>query len=65
MCSVTNYSNKSYGSHKHRPYKDESHKGSLESLDDQEEKKDSSKEDLEHEPGNYSNKRALIISWVK
>ncbi|XP_054288733.1 sodium channel protein para-like isoform X6 [Macrosteles quadrilineatus] len=43
-------SNKSYGSHKHRPFKDESHKGSIESIDDQEEKKDSSKEDLEHEP---------------
>ncbi|XP_014251562.1 sodium channel protein para isoform X9 [Cimex lectularius] len=40
-------SNKSYGSHKHRPCKDESHKGSMESLDDQEEKKDLSKEDLE------------------
>ncbi|XP_039291754.1 sodium channel protein para isoform X2 [Nilaparvata lugens] len=44
-----NISNKSYGSHKHRPFKVESHKGSLESLDG-EEKKDSSKEDLEHEP---------------
>lgn len=43
-------SNKSYGSHKHRPCKDESHKGSMESLDG-EEKKDLSKEDLEHEPG--------------
>ncbi|XP_073989252.1 sodium voltage-gated channel paralytic isoform X5 [Rhodnius prolixus] len=42
-------SNKSYGSHKHRPCKDESHKGSMESLDG-EEKKDLSKEDLEHEP---------------
>ncbi|XP_066904493.1 sodium channel protein para isoform X5 [Halyomorpha halys] len=42
-------SNKSYGSHKHRPNKDESHKGSMESLDG-EEKKDLSKEDLEHEP---------------
>nr|QLB38368.1 Nav12-2 [Apolygus lucorum] len=42
-------SNKSYGSHKHRPLKDESHKGSMESLD-QEEKKDLSKEDLEHVP---------------
>ncbi|XP_075226668.1 sodium voltage-gated channel paralytic [Lycorma delicatula] len=44
-----NISNKSYGSHKNRPFKDESHKGSLESLDG-EEKKDSSKEDLDHEP---------------
>nr|QLB38373.1 Nav5-1 [Apolygus lucorum] len=42
-------SNKSYGSHKHRPLKEESHKGSMESLD-QEEKKDLSKEDLEHVP---------------
>ena len=40
-------SNKSYGSHKNRSFKDESHKGSLDSLDDGEEKKDASKEDLE------------------
>ncbi|XP_024936090.1 sodium channel protein para isoform X10 [Cephus cinctus] len=39
-------SNKSYGSHKHRPFKDESHKGSMDSLNG-EEKKDASKEDLE------------------
>ncbi|XP_032452139.1 voltage-gated sodium channel alpha subunit isoform X9 [Nasonia vitripennis] len=39
-------SNKSYGSHKNRSFKDESHKGSLDSLDG-EEKKDASKEDLE------------------
>ncbi|XP_022915603.1 sodium channel protein para isoform X6 [Onthophagus taurus] len=40
-------SNKSYGSHKHR-FKDESHKGSTKSLDqdDQEEKRDASKEEL-------------------
>ncbi|XP_076682987.1 sodium voltage-gated channel paralytic isoform X35 [Andrena cerasifolii] len=41
-------SNKSYGSHKNRAFKDESHKGSIDSLDG-EEKKDASKEDLEQE----------------
>ncbi|XP_053996380.1 sodium channel protein para isoform X18 [Hylaeus anthracinus] len=41
-------SNKSYGSHKNRVFKDESHKGSMDSLDG-EEKKDASKEDLEQE----------------
>ncbi|KAK2588266.1 hypothetical protein KPH14_004294 [Odynerus spinipes] len=41
-------SNKSYGSHKIRPFKDESHKGSMDSLDG-EEKKDASKEDLEQD----------------
>nr|QRG33296.1 paralytic [Schistocerca americana] len=41
-------SNKSYGSHKNRPFKDDSHKGSAETLDG-EEKKDISKEDLEDE----------------
>lgn len=44
------FSNHSYGSHKNRPFKDESHKGSLETLDG-EEKKDASKEDLEGERG--------------
>lgn len=43
-------SNKSYGSHKNRAFKDESHKGSMDSLDG-EEKKDASKEDLEPEEG--------------
>lgn len=38
-------SNKSYGSHNHR-YKDESHKGSADILDDQREKRDTSKEEL-------------------
>ncbi|XP_057653303.1 sodium channel protein para isoform X4 [Diorhabda carinulata] len=38
-------SNKSYGSHKHR-FIDESHKGSADVLDDQEEKRDASKEEL-------------------
>ncbi|KAK0182739.1 hypothetical protein PV327_000841, partial [Microctonus hyperodae] len=41
-------SNKSYGSHKNRPFKDESHKGSMDSLDG-EEKKDASKEDLDQD----------------
>ncbi|XP_012272837.1 sodium channel protein para isoform X4 [Orussus abietinus] len=41
-------SNKSYGSHKNRPFKDESHKGSTDSLNE-EEKKDASKEDFEAE----------------
>lgn len=44
------YSNKSYGSHKNRAFKDESHKGSMDSLNG-EEKKDASKEDLEQEEG--------------
>mgnify|MGYP005981224201 FL=1 len=38
-------SNKSYGSHKHR-FKDESHKGSADMLDEHEEKRDASKEEL-------------------
>ncbi|XP_071554611.1 sodium voltage-gated channel paralytic isoform X10 [Temnothorax nylanderi] len=42
-------SNKSYGSHKNRAFKDESHKGSMDSLSNGEEKKDASKEDLEQE----------------
>ncbi|XP_043259145.1 sodium channel protein para [Colletes gigas] len=41
-------SNKSYGSHKNRVFKDESHKGNMDSLDG-EEKKDASKEDLEQD----------------
>ncbi|XP_066993816.2 sodium channel protein para [Anabrus simplex] len=39
---------KSYGSHKNRPFKDDSHKGSVDTMDG-EEKKDASKEDLEQE----------------
>lgn len=35
----------SYGSHKNRPFKDESHKGSAETMEG-EEKRDASKEDL-------------------
>lgn len=45
-------SQKSYGSHKNRPFKDESHKGSAETMDG-EEKRDASKEDLGLEDGNY------------
>lgn len=41
----------SYGSHKHRPFKDESHKGSANTLDDEEEKRDASKEELGIEDG--------------
>lgn len=38
-------SNKSYGSHKNR-FKDESHNGSADMLDEHEEKRDASKEEL-------------------
>jgi len=48
-------SNKSYGSHKNRAFKDESHKGSMDSLNG-EEKKDASKEDLEQEEGTSVNR---------
>lgn len=46
-------SNKSYGSHKNR-FKDESHKGSVNTLDheDHEEKRDASKEEMGIEDGN-------------
>lgn len=48
-------STKSYGSHKNRPFKDDSHKGSIETMDDDEEegeeKKDASKEDLDQDGG--------------
>ena len=43
-------STNTYGSHKNRPFKDESHKGSAETMDG-EEKKDASKEDLDQEGG--------------
>lgn len=43
---------KSYGSHKNRVFKDESHKGSAETMDG-EEKRDVSKEErMDHEGGN-------------
>ncbi|XP_023707955.1 sodium channel protein para isoform X18 [Cryptotermes secundus] len=41
-------STNTYGSHKNRPFKDESHKGSVESMDG-EEKKDASKEDFDQD----------------
>lgn len=41
------FSQKSYGSHKNRSFKDESHKGSYMESSDGEEKKDASKEDLD------------------
>lgn len=44
-------SQKSYGSHKIRSFKDESHKGSADTIDG-EEKKDASKEELGLEEGN-------------
>lgn len=43
---------KSYGSHKNRDFKDESHKGSAETIDG-EEKRDVSKEDLGIEEGKF------------
>lgn len=43
-------SQKSYGSHKIRSFKDESHKGSADTIDG-EEKKDASKEELGLEEG--------------
>lgn len=54
---------KSYGSHKNRPFKDESHKGSAETIDG-EEKRDVSKEDLGIDEGK-SIKHHLIISKKK
>lgn len=50
---------KSYGSHKNRPFKDESHKGSAETMEG-EEKRDASKEDLGMDEGmdrNFNAKR--------
>lgn len=47
---------KSYGSHKNRPFKDESHKGSAETMEG-EEKRDVSKEDLGIEEGKWSGDR--------
>lgn len=53
-------SNKSYGSHKHR-FKDESHKGSADTLDqDQDEKRDASKEELGIEDGKQISKKIQI-----
>lgn len=45
---------KSYGSHKNRVFKDESHKGSAETMDG-EEKRDVSKEErMDHEGGKWN-----------
>lgn len=44
---------KSYGSHKNRPFKDESHKGSAETMEG-EEKRDVSKEDLGLDEGIFT-----------
>jgi voltage-gated sodium channel type II alpha len=50
-CSI--FSTKSYGSHKNHPYRNDSHKGSVETIDDDdtegEEKRDASKEDLDQD----------------
>lgn len=55
-------SNKSYGSHKHR-FKDESHKGSADTLDqDQDEKRDASKEELGIEDGSYIVKKICSVN---
>lgn len=55
---------KSYGSHKNRPFKDESHKGSAETMDG-EEKRDVSKEDLGIDEGkhhHYTSSIYIIIA---
>ena len=54
---------KSYGSHKNRPYKDESHKGSAETLEG-EEKRDVSKEDLGIDEGIKKNLNFLSFSFL-
>lgn len=47
------FSTKSYGSHKNHPYRNDSHKGSVETIEDDdtegEEKRDASKEDLDQD----------------
>lgn len=50
LCFHFVISTNTYGSHKNRPFKDESHKGSAETMDG-EEKKDASKEDLDQDGG--------------
>lgn len=50
---------KSYGSHKNRPFKDESHKGSAETMEGGEEKRDASKEDLGMDEGELVNRLNL------
>lgn len=57
-------SNNSYGSHIHRSYKNESHKGSYEdniNILHGEEKKDISKEDVGHEIGKFQ----LFLQWAR
>lgn len=49
---------KSYGSHKNRPFKDESHKGSAETMEG-EEKRDVSKEDLGIDEGSCADQFLL------
>jgi hypothetical protein len=55
VCLIKNifdfiFSTNTFGSHKNCPFKEESHKGSAETMDG-EEKKDASKEDLDEEGG--------------
>lgn len=56
---------KSYGSHKNRPFKDESHKGSAETMEG-EEKRDVSKEDLGIDEGStftFSCRFTVTANW--
>lgn len=55
---------KSYGSHKNRPFKDESHKGSAETMEG-EEKRDASKEDLGIDEGSYSLVRIAYMTNLR
>lgn len=61
------FSNKSYGSHKHH-FKDESHKGSADTFDqDQDEKRDASKEELGIEDGTlrlYKVSATIVIDLI-
>lgn len=54
---------KSYGSHKNRPFKDESHKGSAETMDG-EEKRDVSKEDLGIDEGEISDEKVGGVRFI-
>lgn len=54
---------KSYGSHKNRVFKDESHKGSAETMDG-EEKRDASKEERMDHEGGMMNGEILTFSRV-
>lgn len=55
---------KSYGSHKNRMFKDESHKGSAETMEG-EEKRDASKEDLGLDEGECGNCSGIVIFVVQ